>query len=121
MESAVTVLPEPELAHQRHGLGLADVEGDVLDGVDDVASAAAEIDGQVFDADKRRFRRGWLGAWFRVGHRSSLSALRFGSRIGAHAVLDLDGGMIQAKARMQPLLDGFHHAVPFETFIDAGM
>ena len=37
MESAVTVLPEPELADERHGLGLADVEGDMLDGMSDVA------------------------------------------------------------------------------------
>ena len=36
-------------------------------------------------------------------------------------MLDLHRGMIQAEARVQPLFDGLHHAVPFETFIDAGM
>ena len=42
MESAVTVLPEPELADERHGLRLADVEGHVLDGMDDIASRRPE-------------------------------------------------------------------------------
>ena len=64
MESAVTVLPEPELADQRHGLRLADVEGDIPHGMDDVASAAAKIDGEVLDADERLFRRGRFGAWY---------------------------------------------------------
>ena len=57
MESAVTVLPEPELADERDGLRLADVEGHVLDGMDDIARAAPKIHGQVLDADERLFRR----------------------------------------------------------------
>ena len=63
MESAVTVLPEPELADERHGLRLADVERDSPHGMDDVAPTAAKIDGEVFDGDERLFRRGRLGAW----------------------------------------------------------
>ena len=45
-------LARARLADERHGLGLADVEGDMLHGMDDVASAAAEIDGEVFDATR---------------------------------------------------------------------
>ncbi len=44
IESAETVLPLPELAHQGHGLTLADAEGDALDRA--VGGAAgAKLDG----------------------------------------------------------------------------
>ncbi len=101
------------LADQRHGLGLADVEGDVLDGMGGLA-AAMKIDGEVVDADERfpggRRRHRALGLL-----RSAMNILMgapLGGGIGAFAVLDLDRRVIEAEARMQALLDGLHHAGP---------
>src|SRR3974377_205840 len=51
------------LADKRHGLSLADVEGDLFNRMGDLA-AAVKIDGEVFDADESFSRRGKLGALF---------------------------------------------------------
>ena len=121
MESAVTVLPEPNSPTSATVSALPMSKETFFTAWTTLPPPPRKSTDRSSTLTSVVFRRGWLGAWFRVGHRSSLGALRFGSRIGAHAVLDLDRGVIQAKARMQPLLDGLHHAVPFETFIDAGM
>ena len=47
---AVTDLPEPDFAHQRHGLALVDAEADMVEHLHG-ARARAELDREVFDGE----------------------------------------------------------------------
>ena len=51
IDSAETVLPEPDFTHQGHGLALADAERDAIDRAA-VVAAGTEIDRQVADVDQ---------------------------------------------------------------------